>query len=38
MGSSSGLALTMAGGLRIEIGREFDSRTLAQLLGALARI
>jgi hypothetical protein len=38
MGASSGLALTMAGGLRIEIGRGFDSRTLAQLLGVLARI
>ena len=37
MGSSSGLALTMAGGLRIEIGRGFDSRTLAQLLGVLER-
>jgi hypothetical protein len=37
-GASSGLALTMEGGLRIEIGRGFDDRTLVQLLGVLARI
>ena len=36
-GASSGLALTWPGGLRLDIGRGFDVRTLAQLLGLLER-
>jgi hypothetical protein len=34
---SSGLAVALPGGLRIEVGRGFDSRTLVQLLGVLER-
>lgn len=34
---SSGLAVALPGGRRIEIGRGFDSGTLAQLLGVLER-
>jgi hypothetical protein len=34
---SSGLAVALPGGRRIEVGRGFDSRTLVQLLGALER-
>ena len=34
---NSGLAVALPGGLRIEVGRGFDSRTLAQLLGVLER-
>lgn len=34
----SGLALTLSGGLRIEVGCGFDVRTLVQLLGALERV
>jgi transposase-like protein len=33
----SGLAVALPGGRRIEIGRGFDARTLAQLLGVLER-
>ncbi len=33
--ASSGLALALAGGRRIEIGRGFDAATLRQLLGVL---
>ena len=35
--ASSGLAVALPSGRRIEIGREFDSRTLVQLLGVLER-
>ena len=38
VGPGSGLALRMPGGMRIEIGREFDPRTLAQLLNVLERV
>ena len=34
---SSGLAVALPGGWRIEVGRGFDSRTLVQLLGVLER-
>ena len=34
----SGLALALAGGRRIEVGRGFDGRTLVQLLGVLDRV
>jgi len=34
---SSGLAVVLPGGRRIEIGRGFDARTLVQLLGVLER-
>jgi hypothetical protein len=37
-GASSGLALALAGGRRIEIARGFDARTLRQLVAALERI
>jgi hypothetical protein len=37
-GASSGLTLRLPGGERIEIGRGFDVRTLAQALGALEQI
>jgi hypothetical protein len=33
----SGLAVALPGGRRIEVGRGFDARTLAQLLGVLER-
>ena len=36
-GASSGLAVALPGGRRIEVGRGFDSRTLVQLLGVLER-
>ena len=36
-GASSGLAVTLPGGRRIEVGCGFDARTLAQLLGVLER-
>jgi hypothetical protein len=35
--ASSGLAVALPGGLRIEVGRGFDGSTLAQLLGVLGR-
>jgi len=35
--ASSGLAVALADGLRIEIGRGFDAPTLAHLLAALER-
>ena len=40
MGSaaSSGLAVALPGGLRIEVGRGFDASTLAQLLAVLERV
>jgi hypothetical protein len=34
---NSGLAVALPGGLRIEVGRGFDPRTLVQLLGVLER-
>ena len=37
-GASSGLAVALPSGRRIEIGRGFDAHTLAQLLDALERI
>ncbi len=37
-GTSSGLAVGLPGGRRIEVGRGFDARTLAQLVGLLERI
>lgn len=37
-GASSGLALSLPGGWRIEVGRGFDARTLRQLVTALERI
>jgi hypothetical protein len=37
-GVSSGLTLRLPGGVRIEIGRGFDVRILAQLLRALEQI
>jgi hypothetical protein len=37
-GVSSGLAVTLPGGRRIEVGRGFDAHTLIQLLGALERV
>jgi hypothetical protein len=36
--ASSGLAVSLPGGLRIEIGRGFDASTLTQLLGVLERV
>ena len=36
-GASSGLAVALAGGRRIEVGRGFDVHTLVQLLGVLER-
>ena len=36
-GTHSGLALALAGGRRIEVGRGFDARTLVQLLSVLDR-
>lgn len=36
-GGSSGLAVALPGGRRIEVGCGFDARTLAQLLGVLER-
>ena len=36
-GASSGLAVALPGGRRIEVGCGFDARTLAQLLGLLER-
>ena len=35
--ASSGLAVALRGGRRIEVGCGFDARTLAQLLGVLER-
>jgi hypothetical protein len=37
-GAGSGLAVTLRGGRRIDVGRGFDARTLAQLVGVLERI
>ena len=37
-GASSGLAVALPSGRRIEIGRGFDAHTLAQLLGVLERL
>ncbi len=37
-GASSSLALVLAGGRRIEIGRGFDARTLTPLLSVLERV
>jgi hypothetical protein len=37
-GASSGLAVALRSGRRIEIGRGFDAHTLAQLLGVLERL
>jgi hypothetical protein len=37
-GASSGLALALPGGRRIEIGRGFDVETLRRLVGALEQI
>lgn len=37
VGPSSALALILPGGVRIEVGRGFDARTLAQLLSVLER-
>lgn len=36
-GGSSGLAVALPGGRRIEVGRGFDGYTLVQLLGVLER-
>lgn len=36
-GTASGLAIALAGGRRIEVGRGFDAPTLVQLLGVLER-
>jgi hypothetical protein len=36
-GTTSGLAIALPGGRRIEVGREFDGQTLVQLLGVLER-
>jgi len=36
-GASSGLAVALPGGRRIEVGCGFDARTLTQLLGVLER-
>jgi hypothetical protein len=35
--TASGLAIALAGGRRIEVGRGFDGQTLVQLLGVLER-
>jgi hypothetical protein len=37
-GAGSGLALSLAGGRRIEVARGFDAPTLVQLLGLLERV
>ena len=37
-GASSGLAVALRSGRRIEVGRGFDARTLAQLLDVLERL
>jgi hypothetical protein len=37
-GASSGLAVALPSGRRIEVGRGFDAHTLAQLLDALERL
>ena len=37
-GASSGLAVALPSGRRIEVGRGFDARTLAQLLDVLERL
>ena len=37
-GGSSGLAVALPSGRRIEIGRGFDAHTLALLLGVLERL
>jgi hypothetical protein len=37
-GASSGLALALTGGRRVEIARSFDAHTLVQLLSVLERI
>jgi hypothetical protein len=37
-GGASGLAVALQSGRRIEVGRGFDARTLAQLLGVLERL
>ena len=37
-GASSGLALALTGGRRVEVARGFDADTLAQLLSVLERI
>jgi hypothetical protein len=37
-GTSSGLAVALPGGRRIEVGRGFDGRTLGELVGLLERI
>ena len=37
-GASSGLAVALPSGRRIEIGRGFDAHTLAQLMGVLERL
>jgi hypothetical protein len=36
--ASSGLAVALPGGRRIEVGRGFDTHTLAQLLDVLERL
>ena len=36
-GGSSGLAVALRGGRRIEVGRRFDAQTLVELLGVLER-
>ena len=36
--ADSGLALSLAGGRRIEVARGFDAPTLVQLLGLLERV
>jgi hypothetical protein len=36
-GTTSGLAIALPGGQRIEVGRGFDAHTLVQLLGVLER-
>ena len=37
-GAGSGVVLALPSGRRIEVGRGFDARTLAQLLGVLERL
>jgi transposase-like protein len=37
-GASSGLAVVLRSGRRIEVGRGFDARTLAQLVDVLERL
>ena len=36
--AGSGLAISLAAGRRIEVGRGFDGQTLAELLGVLDRL